>query len=150
MKKLNLILAAFLLTAVSMSLSAQHSGHSHSSHAKSEVSASTLPGEGERIKIDTKHYFIYSFGQKPAVGTVTITVKVYNSENKQVTPFNIYGDIDMPAMRGAHPSLNNEFAIKGNDYVLPAQIVMRGQWEILIRMKESGRDIFQGIILIRA
>jgi hypothetical protein len=117
--------------------------------SKTETSAaknSTLK-ENSEIKITEDYYFKYSFNQKPSMGTIILKVQVFDKNNKQVKSFTIFGEAGMPSMRGAHDSGLNEFMLnKKDDYLLPVNVVMPGDWEVQIIIKKDSRDVFKGTI----
>jgi hypothetical protein len=106
----------------------------------------SLP-EDSKISINENYYFKYKFSQKPAMGTVVLKIQVFDSSNKQSTPFAIFGESGMPSMAGSHDSGMNEFKLnKKNDYLLPVNIVMPGDWEVRIIIKKDSKEIFKGKI----
>jgi hypothetical protein len=103
--------------------------------------------ENTKITINETHYFKYKFSQSPALGTIVLRIQVFDSSNKQVTPFVITGESGMPSMAGHHESGMSEFRLnKKNDYLLPVDIVMPGDWEVRIIIKQNSKEIFKGKI----
>jgi hypothetical protein len=51
----------------------------------------------------------------------------------------------MPSMRGAHDSGDVDFKLnKKNDYLLPVNIVMPGDWEVRVTFLKDGKPVFHG------
>jgi hypothetical protein len=121
---------------------------SASHHKKSKADDfKTLPGEGKKIVIDNGNYFVYSLNKRPAMGTTIVKVQIFDSSGKQLTGYKVYGESDMPSMRGHHASGEEIFRNnKKGDYLLPVNIVMRGDWEILIHIQKDGKSIYKGAV----
>jgi hypothetical protein len=116
---------------------------------KTDVSAdkNTVLKEGSKININNDYYFKYNFNKKPALGTVILKIQVFDKKDKQVKPFNIFGETGMPSMRGAHDSGLIKFKLnKKDDYLLPVNIVMPGDWDVQIIIKKGDNEIFKGSI----
>lgn len=106
-----------------------------------------LPGEGKQVWIGKDYYFVYSFNQKPSLGTVILKVEVYDRNGKKDTSLQISGDSGMPSMAGHHDTGN--VALKQNkkgDYLLPVNVVMPGDWEVRLTFRKDDKPIFQGSI----
>ena len=53
----------------------------------------------------------------------------------------------MPSMRGAHDSGDVEFRTnKANNYLLPVNIVMPGDWEVRVTFSLNDKAVFHGSI----
>ena len=81
------------------------------------------------------------------MGTSILIIKLYDKDGKRVSDLAIAGRSDMPSMRGAHDS--GDVAFKNNkagDYLLPVNIVMPGNWEVLLTFSRNGIVIFRGRI----
>jgi len=112
---------------------------------KPPVPTFPLPGPGKKCPINEKTYFIYEFSEKPKLGTVILKIQVYDQEDRQLTPFTIKGRSDMPSMRGAHDSGEQEFQLnKYGNYLLPIHIVMPGEWEVQLTFYEGEKPVFAG------
>ena len=107
----------------------------------------TLPGSGRKCKISEDVYFTYEFSEKPKMGTVILKVQVFDKNGAKTTPYLIKGRSDMPAMRGAHDSGDVEFKLnRKNDYLMPINIVMPGEWEVRLTFLKDGDPVFFGRI----
>ena len=115
--------------------------------AKSEIVWAPVPGSGRKCPINDRYYFRWEFNEKPKMGLVILKVRVYDRKNDQVVPFKATGRSDMPSMRGAHDSGDVEFKLnRKNDYLLPVNIVMPGDWEIRVIFWLDGRPVYHGSI----
>lgn len=106
-----------------------------------------LPGPGKKCRISDEIYFTYEFSAKPRMGTVILKIRVFDKGGAQITPFLIKGRSDMPSMRGAHDSGDVEFKLnRKNDYLMPVNIVMPGEWEVRLTFLKDGDPVFFGRI----
>ena len=106
-----------------------------------------LPKSGKKCWIGEVNYFAWEFDKTPKMGTAILVIKLYDREGKKVSDLAITGKSDMPSMRGAHDS--GEVAFKTNragDYLLPVNVVMPGDWEVLLTFSRNGIVIFRGRI----
>jgi len=107
---------------------------------------------GEKIKVDENLYFSYTFDKKPAIGMLIVNLKlvdtsVPDSSGTKVTGYTVAGISGMPLMRGAHDSPETEFKQnRKGDYLLPVNVVMAGEWDILVKIKKGNTVIFTGTI----
>jgi hypothetical protein len=105
----------------------------------------TLPGPGQKVKLNDDYSFSYEFSQRPQMGTVILVVRVHDKTGAQVTPYKITGLSDMPSMRGAHDSGEVELKTnKVNNYLLPVNIVMPGEWEVRLTFRLNDKAVFYG------
>jgi YtkA-like len=106
-----------------------------------------LPKSGKKCWIGEVNYFIWKFDKTPKMGMSILVIELYDKDGKRVSDLAVSGRSDMPAMRGGHDS--GEVAFKTNkagDYLLPVNIVMPGEWEILLTFSRNGIVIFRGRI----
>ncbi|MBM3296437.1 MAG: hypothetical protein FJY80_15765 [Candidatus Aminicenantes bacterium] len=107
-----------------------------------------LPGPGKRVALDGGLHFTYEFNEKPKLGMVILKIQVFDKKKNKVSPFVITGRSDMPSMRGAHDSGEQEFKLnKMNNYLLPVNIVMPGDWEVRLTFLKDGKIVFRGRLL---
>jgi hypothetical protein len=112
-----------------------------------EIVWTAVPGPGKKCIIDDNYYFRYEFSERPKMGMVILKIQVFDKRNDQVVPFKATGRSDMPSMRGAHDSGDVEFRLnKKNDYLLPVNVVMPGEWEIRIVFLLNEKAVFHGSI----
>jgi hypothetical protein len=115
--------------------------------AEKELVWTAVPGPGRKCPIDGTYYFKYEFSEKPKMGLVILKVRVFDAKSNQVVPFQATGRSDMPSMRGAHDSGDVEFKLnRKNDYLLPVNVVMPGDWEIRLIFRLNGRAVYHGSI----
>ncbi len=106
-----------------------------------------LPGAGKKCWIDKEVYFTYKFDKKPKMGTAILIVQVFEKGGARLTNLSIVGNYDMPSMRGAHPSGDVPFKLnKKGDYLLPVNVVMPGDWEVLLVFSKEGAVVYRGRI----
>ncbi len=131
---------AALLEAIPWPLHAGRAGA-----GSGEIVYKPLPGPGKKCWIDEDLYFVYKFSEKPKMGTVILVLQVYTKKDEKLTPFVIKGRSDMPSMRGAHDSGDQDFKLnKKNDYLLPVNIVMPGGWEVRLTFLKDGTPVYNG------
>ena len=105
-----------------------------------------LAGEGKKNLLPSGSWFTWKFDKKPQLGPAIIKVQVYSRDNKRESSYEITGESGMPSMRD-HDSGPVKFLLnKKGDYLLPVNVVMTGEWEVVIRIKKGGKEIFAGKI----
>ena len=115
--------------------------------AKPEIVFKPIPKSGRKYDIDADTYLIWEFNETPKMGTAILRIQVFNRKGDKITPFTITGRSDMPSMRGAHDSGDVEFKLnKKNDYLIPVNVVMPGDWEVRVTIQRDGKPVFYGSI----
>ncbi len=115
--------------------------------SQGEIAWTPVPGSGKKCPIDENHYFRWEFNEKPKLGLAILKVRVFDKAGRQVVPFKATGRSDMPSMRGAHDSGDVEFKLnRKNDYLLPVNVVMPGDWEIRLVFWLDGKAVYHGSI----
>lgn len=105
-----------------------------------------LPAAGKKYRIDDEYYFVYEFTEKPKMGLAILRVRVFDRSGNKSNSFRILGRSDMPSMAGAHDSGDQEFKLnKKNDYLLPVNIAMPGEWEIKLTFRRDETTVFKGM-----
>jgi hypothetical protein len=100
---------------------------------------------GQKHWIGEQYYFIYDFDKKPQMGTIIMKVQVFSKDGKQDTSLEISGAADMPSMRGAHSTGDKPFQLnKKGDYLLPVNVVMPGDWEVVLTFFKDKKPVFTG------
>ncbi len=106
-----------------------------------------LAGQGKKNKIDETTYFTWEFVQKPKLGPAILKIQLFDRAGNRRTDLAIIGRSDMPSMRGAHDSGDAAFKLnKKGDYLLPVNVVMPGDWEVLLTFKNGDAVVFRGRI----
>jgi hypothetical protein len=106
-----------------------------------------VPGSGKKCPINDDYYFKYEFNEKPKMGMSILKIQVFDKKNHRSAPFKMIGRSDMPSMPGAHDSGDVEFKLnRKNDYLLPVNVVMPGDWEIRVTMTLEDKAVFHGSI----
>ena len=104
-----------------------------------------LPKAGKKCWIGEVYYFLYEFDKTPKMGTAILKVQLFDKDGKQVTDLDITGQSGMPSMRGAHDSGEVAFKLnKKGDYLLPVNVVMPGDWEVLLTFSRTKIVLFRG------
>jgi hypothetical protein len=136
------------VSAASVAAAGPRAGWSQvTSAVQAEIVWTPTPGPGKKCPINDDYFFKYEFNEKPKMGMVILKIQVFDKKGNQVVPYLIIGRSDMPSMRGAHDSGEVEFKLnKRNDYLLPVNIVMPGEWEIRVTMKLNGQPVYYGSI----
>ncbi len=107
-----------------------------------------LAASGKKNTLPGGLYFTWEFDRAPKMGTAILKVRVFDGKGKQITPFDVTGRSDMPSMRGGHDSGDVKFKLnKKGDYLLPVNIVMPGDWEVILVFQSRGTVVFRGRIL---
>jgi hypothetical protein len=139
-----LVLAALALAA---GLGAAHALAQAAAAKPAEIVWTPVPGPGKKCPINDEYYFKYEFNEKPKMGMSILKIQVFDKKNNQVVPFKATGRSDMPSMRGAHDSGDVEFKMnRRNDYLLPVNVVMPGDWEIRLIFRLNDQAVFHGSI----
>lgn len=96
----------------------------------------------------SKNLFLsYEFNDKVKIGTVIFKVSLYDSNNNKITNYQIFVSISMPDMPGAHDSSKIMSVNKNNIYLAPLDFVMRGYWEISLRIADlDGKENYEAVI----
>jgi len=102
---------------------------------------------GQKHWIGEAYYFIYNFDKKPQMGTIIMKVQVFSKEGKQDSSLEIKGSADMPSMKGAHSTGDQLFKQnKKGDYLLPVNVVMPGDWEVVLNFLKDKKPIYTGSV----
>jgi hypothetical protein len=104
-----------------------------------------LPKPGAKVALTAGTYFTYGFTKPPKLGTSILKVEIWRADGQRDTSFTIKGDVDMPSMRGAHSTGPKPFALsRKGDYLLPAPLVMPGDWEVRFTFEQQGQTVKVG------
>jgi hypothetical protein len=107
-----------------------------------------LPKSGEKIPLGPQHYFTYAFAKAPKLGTAIMRVEIFTRDGVRDTSFVVKGDADMPSMRGAHTSGDQNFSLSAKGvYLLPVRLVMPGDWEVSFTFLKEGKPVLRGSYL---
>ncbi|OGD26619.1 MAG: hypothetical protein A2Y56_09725 [Candidatus Aminicenantes bacterium RBG_13_63_10] len=146
-RKTALLLAILWLLSVPSALR-RASADAPAQHTAGEEEFKLLPGPGKRVELDGGLSFTYEFSEKPKLGMVVLKIQVFDKKKNKISPFIITGRSDMPSMRGAHDSGEQEFKLnKMNNYLLPMNVVMPGDWEVRLTFLRDGKVVFRGRLL---
>lgn len=107
-----------------------------------------LPKPGARVPLAANSFFTYGFTKQPKLGMRIMKVEIFTREGKRDTSFTVKGDADMPSMRGAHSTGEQDFAISAKgEYLLPVNLVMPGDWEVRLSFTKKGQTLLRGAYL---
>ena len=102
---------------------------------------------GQKTGIGEDYYFVYDFDKKPQMGTIIMKIQVFSKDGKQDNSLEITGSADMPSMKGAHSSGEQLFKMnKKGDYLLPVNVVMPGEWEVVLNFLKDKKIIYTGSV----
>jgi hypothetical protein len=102
---------------------------------------------GEKHWIGDEYYFVYNFDKRPQMGTIIMKIQVFTKDDKQDSSLEITGSSDMPSMKGAHSSGDQLFKLnKKGDYLLPVNVVMPGDWEVVLNFLKDKKPIYTGSV----
>ena len=108
------------------------------------VTLPDLTPQGEKNMLPGGGWFTWKFSEKPKLGAVIVKVQVFDKDGKQGTPYTITGDSGMPEMP-AHDANGVIFQLnKKGDYLMPVNIVMTGEWRVIIKVKTDKTEIYAG------
>jgi hypothetical protein len=112
-----------------------------------DKSAAPVLKAGQKTWIGEDYYFIYEFDKKPQMGTIIMKIQVFTKGGKQDSSMEITGSADMPSMKGAHSSGEQPFKLnKKGDYLLPVNVVMPGDWEVVLNFSKDKKPIYTGSV----
>ena len=135
------LVALFLVVTLPASLRA-------TAPAASGAEFAPLPKPGAKVPLGKDHYFIFGFTQAPKLGNAVMRVEIFTLDGKRDRSFTVFGDADMPSMRGAHSSGRKPFALSNKGaFLLPVQLVMPGDWEIRFTFEKNGGTVSRGVYL---
>lgn len=146
MKKTAMIGAILACAAGVAAIQHETSKKSAAAESVAALSPVAMKPEGAKTPLPSGGYLVWKFSKKPQMGTVVVKVMAYSENKKQEARYEITGEYGMPSMR-YHDSGVKKFQLnKKNDYLLPMDIAMPGDWDIVIRIKLDGKEIFAGKI----
>ena len=93
------------------------------------------------IPEDQEYVLKYEWPEKPRVGNYILKVNLTDKTGKAVSGAEVAVSYDMPSMRGHHAATEIMKQNAKGDYLLPIHFAMRGDWEIIISARKSGRKI---------
>lgn len=139
---------ALLGTCLAFTLGLFPSGSLMAAPPADSKAFATLAKPGAKVPLGKEHYFTYGFTQSPKLGNAVMRVEVFTLDGKRDRTFSVFGDADMPSMRGAHSSGRKPFALSNKGaYLLPVQLVMPGDWEIQFTFEKNGATVLRGAYL---
>lgn len=106
-----------------------------------------LAPEGKKNMLPDGGWFIWQFDKKPRMGALIVKVQAFNKDGSRNTAVEIAAETGMPSMP-AHNSGRVRFVKnRKGDYLLPFDVVMPGEWQVLIRVNRGMKEIYAGKVL---
>lgn len=102
---------------------------------------------GERFEVREGIYGICEFNRKPQIGMSVLKIKLFDKNDKRISPLAISGDCGMPSMPGSHDTGEVAFKLnKAQNYLLPVNVVMPGEWEVKLTFRDGERTVLLAAI----
>jgi hypothetical protein len=102
---------------------------------------------GERFEVRSGIYGVCEFSQKPQIGMVILKIRLFDKHDVKISTLAISGESGMPSMPGHHDSGSVAFKLnKAQNYLLPVNVVMPGEWEVKINFHEGEQVILHAAI----
>lgn len=118
-----------------------------SPQAASPAALAALAPQGEKNPLPAGGWFTWKFAEKPRLGTVIVRVQVFNRDGRQEKTAEVTGESGMPSMR-YHDSGPARFKLnRKGDYLLPVDVVMPGEWQLVIRVKQAKKEVYAGKVI---
>lgn len=145
---LTILLLIIIVTLLGVWFFSRHDANYRATRPTSRASSITNLVENRKTKITDNYYLTASFSERPKVGTIMLKVEIVDKKGNKITLPKIITNYDMPSMRGHHPSGDVALSLsRNNDYIAPVHLVMRGAWEVVIKVLEKDKEIYLGHIL---
>lgn len=141
------IIMTIAIIIVALPLLAQHCGScpSMASATPTTQQASTkniIPKVKTAHWLDTQHYITYEWNKNPKIGTYVLLVNVFDKNKKRISDMNVTADAYMPSMKGSHDTGDKKMQLnKKNQYAIPVNFMMLGDWEIELKFNKAGKLI---------
>ncbi|HCC49342.1 MAG TPA: hypothetical protein DEQ38_14700 [Elusimicrobia bacterium] len=116
-------------------------------HVKAAAVLQDLAPAGRKNPLPDGGWFTWQFAKKPKLGTAIVKVQVFDKAGNRAKPYDIIGESGMPSMP-YHDSGPVKFQLnKKGDYLLPVDLVMPGEWQVVIRVRKDKKEIYAGKVL---
>jgi hypothetical protein len=138
----------FLLAAALAAPAAVRAGTpEHKTAVKPQAAAAipaSLAAAGKKNPLPGGGWFTWRFDKKPQLGTVFVKVQIFNKDNQKDTSYEVTGESGMPSMPYHDTGLVYFKLNKKGDYLLPVDVVMTGEWRLVIRLRQGGKEAAAG------
>ncbi|MGD9637998.1 MAG: hypothetical protein AB7U85_02940 [Alphaproteobacteria bacterium] len=115
--------------------------------AKSSLAVQVLKLNEKNILTENR-YLVAKFVDKPKMGISVLKLNIFDENGNKLSNYKVTGYSDMPSMRGHHDSGENSFGLNNNqDYLLPVNLVMPGDWEVMVKVFDGEEEMYLGQIL---
>ena len=139
------LMAVLLFTVLTVPVrSSAASGRAPQAKKSAPAVPLDLAPQGKKNLLPGGGWFTWKFDKKPILGTLIIKVQAFSKEGKQEKPYAVSGECGMPAMRDHDSGVKKFLLNKKGDYLLPVDVVMPGEWEVVIHIKKAGKEIYSG------
>lgn len=147
-----ILVTGLLLTGLASlpGLGREYARPQHAVASDKQEEIPVLKPAGKKNELPDGRYFTWEFAQTPKMGTVILRLEIFDRNGEKITHLKVGGRSDMPSMRGHHDS--GEVAFKLNNqgvYLLPVNIVMPGDWEVILTFREGDDFLYRGRILFK-
>ncbi|HEY6000165.1 MAG TPA: hypothetical protein VI078_12830 [bacterium] len=104
-----------------------------------------IPAQGTKVRLDAERHFVFSFNEKPTMGTAIAKVQIFGAGGRTDQSFEIRGNADMPTMGCQRGKPERTFVLnKKGDYLLPFTFGMPGEWEVYLTFLKDGAVVYRG------
>ncbi|OGR81742.1 MAG: hypothetical protein A2X32_09675 [Elusimicrobia bacterium GWC2_64_44] len=104
----------------------------------------TLAAQGRKNPLPGGGWFTWKFDKKPQLGALFVKVQIFNKDKEKDTSYELTGESGMPSMP-YHDTGKVYFKLnKKGDYLLPVDVVMAGEWRLVIRLMKDGKEVTAG------
>lgn len=136
-----------LLPLLFCAVSAAEPGKAPPKAKPAAAAATALASQGKKNPLPGGGWFTWQFADKPKLGTVIIKVRLFSKDGRREKTAEIVGESGMPSMP-YHDSGPVKFKLsKKGDYLLPVDVVMPGEWQLVIRVRQGAKEIYAGKVL---
>jgi hypothetical protein len=111
-----------------------------------EPAAVVLPGEGRACGLPGGLRFSYRFASRPQLGMVVLKVQVFGRDGTRVTALKVSGRTSMPQMKDMDSGEQAFMLNRKGDYLLPVDIGMPGDWQVVLSFYKDAKRIYRGKI----
>ena len=139
---MKILMAVILFSVLAVPLPAVTAqGRAPQSEKHVPAAPQNLAPQGKKNLLPGGGWFTWKFDKKPGLGTLIIKVQAFSKDGKREKSYAITGECGMVSMREHDSGVKKFLLNKKGDYLMPADVVMPGEWEVVIRVKKDGKEI---------
>jgi hypothetical protein len=132
--KLNLFVMTGLILSVILANSASFAvGSKIKNDAITSANKVISDAKNGKNWLRNEYYFTYNFAQKPSIGTNILRIQIFDKKGNKTGSFDLKGTSDMTEMRDMGGGEQAFKKNKKNDYLLPVDSSMRGEWVVMVK-----------------